>query len=380
MTIIHVYPENDDTNTSYSFSNALNIIDLTYKTDEFLSESSQELSIQDFLLKNKISLDQAEGILISEDCDWKHAIFMIILLKLNRELPILWASDHSYNEIALKCNNPEFGVNKLILPCNSFRFIDVQSYNKVNEEIEDYFIQHDSTKDNTNPLAAIKIFNPPRGSHQLTNEWGAYKLAYTAGYYDLLEPLKQLQPSLNLIYFQYLIQKHGLIPNNVNQGENTNPIRLEGKVLYIDDNYEKGWAMVLKRILETKVNLELRCYESVINFAQKEEQCVQEIVEIINTEAPQLILLDLRLIPEDDLPVKNYTNIEDFTGGRILNTIKAKFPFLPVIIFTASNKAWNMSQLFDEGADGYFIKESPTLYPDEALGNENFQSFLKLLT
>ena len=50
---------------------------------------------------------------------------------------------------------------------------------------------------------------------------------------------------------------------------------------------------------------------------------------------------------------------DDFSGMKILKAIKEQNKGNQVIMFTASNKAWNMKALLDAGADGYYIKESP---------------------
>lgn len=50
---------------------------------------------------------------------------------------------------------------------------------------------------------------------------------------------------------------------------------------------------------------------------------------------------------------------EEFSGMKILKAIKEQNKGNQVIMFTASNKAWNMKALLDAGADGYYIKESP---------------------
>ena len=50
---------------------------------------------------------------------------------------------------------------------------------------------------------------------------------------------------------------------------------------------------------------------------------------------------------------------DDFSGMKILKAVKEQNKGNQVIMFTASNKAWNMKALLDAGADGYYIKESP---------------------
>jgi hypothetical protein len=46
---------------------------------------------------------------------------------------------------------------------------------------------------------------------------------------------------------------------------------------------------------------------------------------------------------------------------------------------TASNKAWNMQQLLDVGADGYFIKEDPESNPSEEVSKSSYEAFKELI-
>jgi DNA-binding NarL/FixJ family response regulator len=87
-------------------------------------------------------------------------------------------------------------------------------------------------------------------------------------------------------------------------------------------------------------------YESLSDDARKE----------IENGNYDLFLLDLRMngISEED-----NLNPKDFSGMKILRAIKKLNKGNQVIMLTASNKAWNMKALIDEGADGYYIKESP---------------------
>jgi hypothetical protein len=46
-------------------------------------------------------------------------------------------------------------------------------------------------------------------------------------------------------------------------------------------------------------------------------------------------------------------------------------------MFTASNKAWNMDELYEAGADGYYVKEHPETANDPEFSVKNFQNFHK---
>ena len=64
------------------------------------------------------------------------------------------------------------------------------------------------------------------------------------------------------------------------------------------------------------------------------------------------MLLDLRLENE-----KDFRNVLDYSGGKLLLKLKNKFITLPVIIFTASNKAETLRQLIGAGAEYVYTKE-----------------------
>ena len=70
-----------------------------------------------------------------------------------------------------------------------------------------------------------------------------------------------------------------------------------------------------------------------------------------------VIFLDLRLLKEED-KVNQISNISDFTGTKVLRKIKDINKGIQVIIFTASNKVWNIEKLLEIGANGYYIKEN----------------------
>jgi CheY-like chemotaxis protein len=66
---------------------------------------------------------------------------------------------------------------------------------------------------------------------------------------------------------------------------------------------------------------------------------------------------------------------DKFSGVSVLKKIKEQNSGNQVIVFTASNKAWNMKALFDMGADGYYIKESPEYSFSQEFSAENYNSF-----
>ena len=64
---------------------------------------------------------------------------------------------------------------------------------------------------------------------------------------------------------------------------------------------------------------------------------------------------------------------------ELLRIIKEKYPHIPVIIFTASNKSWNYEKVIEFGADGIYIKESPEFADNKDFTKGNFESFIDVI-
>jgi CheY-like chemotaxis protein len=132
-------------------------------------------------------------------------------------------------------------------------------------------------------------------------------------------------------------------------------------VLLIDDQAQKGW----KQILEISL-FENNSIDFSESFATAKEKLENKIYD--------LIFLDLRL-DEDD---HNQNDIKKFNGFKIINECIRKdfnsinFP-TPVIIFSATNKIWNIDTMIHYGADNYYIKEHPNYSFDSEYSEESFK-------
>ena len=67
-----------------------------------------------------------------------------------------------------------------------------------------------------------------------------------------------------------------------------------------------------------------------------------------------IVILDFRLHEKD-----SQSDINEITGLKILKKIKEHNPGIQVIVFSATNKVWNLEAIQKAGADGFIIKESP---------------------
>lgn len=211
------------------------------------------------------------------------------------------------------------------------------------------------------------------GRHSIANQWGAEVLAHVANIdYERNADLINAQRSL---YFKYVFAKKFYSDNSSDNNEisiidfNCDDIHNK-KVLLIDDEANCGWVQVLKKVLGVPDdNFDLVDYK-VSEYKEIKDEIIKNRV---NNDYYDLYLLDLRLmgnVEEDIVITKN------FSGYRILDYLIKKNKGNQVIILTASNKAWNLKNLIDAGASGYYIKESPELMLPLSFSKKNYESLM----
>ena len=136
-------------------------------------------------------------------------------------------------------------------------------------------------------------------------------------------------------------------------------------ILLIDDEAASGWAVVLAKVLFPNDKL-----ESADNRA--------EAIEKLAAKQYDLIFLDIRFGEGDHLDL---IPVENMVGYKILNEeIRGEFDrknfTTPVIVFTASNKVWNIDGMKSVGADAYYCKEHPDQL-DVGFSVSNFEKLIK---
>lgn len=228
-----------------------------------------------------------------------------------------------------------------------------------------------------NFLNIIKILpNATEGRHSLANQWGADILCrIICGATIGNEMIRRARQSL---YFRYTLaqtltsqQIHDIAAGGslYNNTETLPQIEATGKkVLLLDDEVNKGWSDVLGALLKgaelVTVSQKASCYDDLpIDVCRHLEEGVYD-----------LVFLDLRMNGAQEEKV---LSPNEFSGMKILKAIKAANQGIQVIMFTASNKAWNMKALLDAGADGYYIKESPEFAFPNSYSVSNANQFIQ---
>lgn len=219
--------------------------------------------------------------------------------------------------------------------------------------------------------------NPLLGNHSIANLWGVIRLAEVTGNKNLLDKYFESNPKIkdnqSDLYFKYLISQSSF-NGIINSSKKT--ISATGKnILLIDDEESKGWAVILKELLQGSN------FESVLNNDNFKSTVTAKISEKINGISKwDLILLDLRLYENEDKGDESLKSASQFSGGKLLTEIKNDNKGVQVIMFTASNKAWNMRELQELGADGFYIKESPEYSKDHNFSIGNYKNFEKQIS
>lgn len=229
-----------------------------------------------------------------------------------------------------------------------------------------------------NMLDALGIQLPSsfHTTHSVTNEWCTYKWSSflninKGGSFDLPQAL----------YFDYLKTKFHLSEDRFERKAERifDKVKAlpESKILVVDDNCR--WHRFFTEFFaDTKI--EVKCIGS--DFKRKDvDMIVAEVNNIIDSFAPNVILLDYRLIEDAD-----YSNQKDVSGVTVLRKLKgtADKPGCcfgrQIIMFTATSRIENILRLKRFYADGFILKEKPLEYIGKKTSDEVLSSAIQTIS
>ena len=239
----------------------------------------------------------------------------------------------------------------------------------------------DITKSDFNEfLNRIQIPRPTNYAthHSVANEWAVMRWANDVINWGEQEiPIIGSKSFTSMLYFKYLIAKAGSrerVSKNWKKKNGADP-KINGisgkRIVYIDDEYNKGWGVLLSKIFENS-GAEFHVYDRFKEHKDK-EALITDINSFVDSIDADCYLLDLRLHDDDFDRTKG-----EISGHRIAAHIKD--PKInrarQVVIFSASDKVWNMKEEVQKiGATDYVLKESPeaNFSKDDSL--KNFREF-----
>lgn len=241
----------------------------------------------------------------------------------------------------------------------------------------------------------IKI-NPSAesGNHTIANEWGAYRMAMaiTGGMptkdHSLNDHVAKIieKDPLYLKYLQ-LSSLSGVALEGLFAAKSValKPMSLQtlqsrkysGKRVLLIDDQDAEWEIVLKSLLGDNISLDVWGRQTGRICSRRETDFLDVSQDELSGIADyDLVLLDLRLggSLEEDI-----FNPKELSGTRILEKIMNCNRGTQVIVFTSSNKAWNMQYVLNLGAAGYYIKESPAMAVAYSETTANLDAFVQLM-
>lgn len=188
----------------------------------------------------------------------------------------------------------------------------------------------------------------PKIRHELANIWGAERMNWLLGIATSTKPnyliaiLKFITPIENLVEIDKK-ELEELISN----------FNANGKTIIYYDDMKDHWLPGLKRLFGKN---------NIVGYDPKQISPQLFLDNFIKRDkSVGCVLLDLRLENE-----KETKNVLEYSGGKLLLELKKNRISLPVIMFTASNKAESVRKLLEAGADYVWTKEGV----DNGINNE----------
>lgn len=233
------------------------------------------------------------------------------------------------------------------------------------------------------PKEAAKLkLDPPKNyedSHSVVNEWAIFQWANIIDAEQNDELKKVFKTVETNLFFKYLKTIYPVSPTEkLSKHELKIDYSGNPRILLIDDESHKGWYELFAYLLGDINNI----YTDYIGDDFKKlskEQIIDQSIQKIKDDDIDVVILDFRLHPEDF----NCQRIQYVTGIQILKEIKRINPGIQVIVFSATNKVWNLKLLQEAGADGFIIKgsleNSAREYFDKELINDMINSISERL-
>lgn len=207
----------------------------------------------------------------------------------------------------------------------------------------------------------IKLINidPPQdylSHHSITNEWAIDQWAKMLNV-DSQVISKNREKISSLLYYKFLTSKY--------HPQNKNSLKIKqkevcGHLLLIDDKWKEGWQEIIQKFLASHfTGLHFDTLTEIDKFTQMEELKSYVRDKINSMDAPDLVLLDLRMLDCENTSLVSQ-QINRLSGVVILKMIKEINPSIQVIMFTASSDSMILDEIRDKGILGYVKKDTPT--------------------
>lgn len=224
-------------------------------------------------------------------------------------------------------------------------------------------------------------------SHSIANEWAIYRWANATDSED--SAIEKITNTIKSnLYFKHLTTVYP--PSEIklikedrlkfrDQLSGISDGLLEQKdinILYVDDEADKGWYEIMANIIHDVNKIGGFYYLGEDLKALSQQDIINQVVNRVKEDSVNIVLLDFRLHKKDH----DSHSIEDITCVQILKKIKEFNAGIQVIIFSATNKVWNLLALQKYGADGFIIKEGPENSKEPSFTIQTIENFINTMS
>ena len=344
-----------------------NVIDIEFDYDiKFNSDDDIDIYISSYII-NELKNKEFDKIFIKDNLSTNYlelyGLRLAYHIRLSNEL-----GNKRFTPIVIISDFDEATLNRFSNESNILFTDGIHLCKNTKEDIRKYqSYELKSLEDYDEFLSSIEI-TPPKdtsGSHDIANKWSIYRWAeFLDAQGEAID--KNKSEIENLLYFKYLNALH--IKKDTLSIEIKKPTK-KGKVLLIDDEWDKGWGDILSTAL-TKEDLEFKPF--ITNYKDRNGFNNMTYNKIAK-ENPDVVILDLRLINSDN----ENEDIDNYTGIKILQKIHEINAGIQVIMLTATSKSTILEKLYEKKILGYIKKEHPE---DKNINTiENINKFVKLV-
>lgn len=286
------------------------------------------------------------------------------------------------------------------------RAYPAKSWNGVelNGILNDLATNHQATPDarSFRPFVAAD-YHPPDSAHQISNWWGVYELwgAISGCEYPEFEKPETIPPQILPLVLRLDTKKARWLEGgrSFSLRQELSPSAFSSalkqlvetarnkKIAYVDDEAGKGWLDLLNSLLNENVsppartiflpdpsNLQLPDKARDTSKYQKSVKSLSRWV--VNQVKPDLLVLDLRLLGSREA----FKDPMQASGMDLAREVRRRNPYLPILLFTASNKAETLLVSRSLDVDDYWMK--PGLGEHRGLGTreEGLTALVEKLT
>ena len=286
------------------------------------------------------------------------------------------------------------GVSFLRLP----EALDLEAALRIEHKDDTFTIERLANHtDNRGPIDAglrpfiASDYRPPDTDHPISNWWGVQQLMRAAEGLNRTSQaavvplsveaeLKKIENKKAFFLAREMFRTPrvgatGVLRKLREKFRNNPPV-----IVYVDDEINAGWKEAMYFVL-TGENLSgaapawYQTYAGSGNGLATGESDWQQFADDILLRKPSLVITDLRLLGSSEAD----RQISEISGAKLVAALRERAPAVPILLATASNKAWTLQEVFKLGVDAYWMKEGIGDHAGPWAGEENASELVRVI-